>query len=190
MDIKKQTDQKKVLAYTVFFSLIITGCSSLSSIYLAYQNKRLTEQLLNNKQTIISPMVNSEKEFSFYGDRGDARYLRSMAISFLSLRLNVSAQNIEQSHEILLGYASDDLRAKLMEVLSREKKSLTIDNGVSAFYVKEIKVNPNTGLVDVVGNLEFYYGIKKIEPIRKHYQLRIEIRNSQLKLTNFVEIHE
>ena len=63
MDIKKQTDQKKVLAYTVFFSLIITGCSSLSSIYLAYQNKQLTEQLLNNKQTIISPMVNSEKEF-------------------------------------------------------------------------------------------------------------------------------
>jgi len=190
MDIKKQSDQKKVLAYTVVFCLVITFCSSLSSIYLIYQNKELTKQLLDNKQTIISPMVNLEKEFSFYGDRGDARYLRSMAISFLSLRLNVSAQNVEQSHEILLSYSSDDLRAKLIEVLSKEKKSLMVDNGASAFYVKEMKVNPNSGLIDVVGDVEFYYGIKKIEPIRKHYQLKIEMRNSQLKLTNFVEIHD
>lgn len=190
MIIGNEIAQKKILAYTVLFSLVITGCSALSSIYLAYQNKHLTEQLLNNKQTIIAPMVNSEKEYSFYGDRGDARYLRSMALSFLALRLDVSSQNVEQSHELLLSYASDDLRPKLLDVLSREKKSLTIDNGASAFYVKDMKVNPNNGLVDVVGNLEFYYGIKKISPIKKHYQIRIDMRNSQLKLTSFVEIHE
>lgn len=190
MDIKKQKDQRKVLAYAIIILLMITFFSSLVSLYLAYQNNKLFDDLRNNKQIIIRPMVDHENEYSFYGSRGDANYLRSMALSFLGLRLNVSAQNIEQSHEILLSYVSDELRPKLVEALAKEKKSMKIDNGASAFYIRDLKVSTSTGIVDVVGDLEFYYGIKRIQPIKKHYQLRIEMRNSKLKLTDFVEIIE
>lgn len=190
MDIKKQQDQRKVLASAMIILLVITFFSSLVSIYLVYQNSKLFDDLRNNKQTIVRPLVDLENGYSFYGVRGDARYLRAMALSFLVLRLNVSAQNIETSHDILLSYTSDELRPKLIEALSKEKKSLRIDNGASIFYVRDLKVSPTNGIVDVVGDLEFYYGIKKIQPIKKHYQLRIEMRNSQLKLTDFVEIPE
>ena len=190
MDIKKQTDQRKVLAYGMLILLGITFFSSISTIYLAYQNGKLVDEITANEKIIIEPMITNEKGYSFYGKRGDARYLRAIALSALSLRLDVSAQNVEQSHEILISMVSNELRPKLIEALSKEKKSLTIDNGSSAFYIKDLKVSPSNGIVDVVGDLEFYYGIKRIQPIKKHYQLRIEIRNSKLEITDFVELAE
>lgn len=190
MDIKKQRDERKTLAFALLGLFGLTFASVLLTILMFFRNVSLEEQIQKNEKIIIQPMVNSEQGFSFYGERGDARYLRLMALSFLSLRLDVSAQNVEQSHEILLSYSSEEFRAKLIEALSKEKKSLTVDNGASAFYVKDLRVSPSNGIVDVKGELKFSYGIRTIPTVQKHYQLKIDTRNGKLRLTDFVEISE
>lgn len=190
MDIKQQRDQRKSLAVGMLVLIVITVLSLVLAILLFFQNNKLKNELIDNKQVIIRPMVNMEQDFSFYGDRGDARYLRSMALSFVALRVNVSSQTVENSHEILVSYASEEFRPKLIEALSKEKKVLSVDNGASTFYVKNIQVSPSNGIVDVKGELKFYYGIKSINPINKHYRLRIDTRNSKVELSDFVELQE
>lgn len=188
MDIKQQKDQRRTLAVGVLIILLLLILSLVATITLVIQNQQLTRELIDNKQTIISPMVNVDKGFSFIGERGDARYLRAIGLSMANLRFNVSSQNVEQSHEILIGYASEEFRPKLIEVLSREKKVLNADNGASTFYPKRVQVSTSEGIIDLVGELKFYYGIRDIEPIKKHYRLRIETRNSRLEITDFVEL--
>lgn len=187
-NVKKKTE--RTLAITIVILVVITLSSSLLSHRLYSDNKKLRQEKEESKQVIITPMVNnaSGQEYSFYGERGDSRYLRLMALSFISLRLDVNAQNVEHSHEILLSYTSNELREKLIPVLSQEKKSLSVDNGAATFYTRSIKVSPSNGIVDIKGALEFSYGIRKTPPVNKHYRLRIETINSKLSLTDFVEI--
>ena len=147
------------------------------------------QNAIENRQIIITPMINNtNQEYGFKGERGGSDYLRLMGLSFISLRLDVNSQTVENSHEILLSYASNELREKLIPILSQEKRSLSVDNGSSVFYPKAIKVSPSNGIVDVKGELVFSYGIRKTPSVNKHYQLRIDMEKGLLKLTGFSEI--
>ncbi|NNH97769.1 TraE/TraK family type IV conjugative transfer system protein [Pasteurella multocida] len=192
MDFKKKKETSRALAVTIVILVSMVILSLIAVIMLINTNRGLTAQIVENKQTIVIPMVNNvnDQEFSFYGERGDARYLKLMALSFLSLRLDVTTQNVEYSHEILTSYLTDELKQKLVPILFQEKRRLAIDSGSSSFFVRKIQVSPSNGIVEVEGDLKFYYGIKDTKPIPKRYQLRIETRRSNLILTDFVEILE
>ncbi|TNH04039.1 hypothetical protein FHQ26_00610 [Testudinibacter sp. TR-2022] len=190
MDIKIKKSHEKTLVITMIILVVIVILSLGLAHRLYSDNRDLTSYIVNNKQTIIKPMVSADKEYSFIGERGDARYLRLMALSFLSLRLDVNAQNIESSHEVLISYLSSELREKLIPVLSQEKTRVKVNNGNSTFFLRNIKVSPSNGIVDIEGDLSFFYGIKEIPLIPKHYRLKIETRNNQLLLTDFVEMEK
>lgn len=190
MDINLKKSYERTLAVTVIVLVFMT-ILSIGFNYKLYSDYRaVLSQLVNNKQTIVEPMITDGKGFSFIGERGDARYLRLMAMSFVALRLDVTAQTVEHSHEILISYLGENLREKLIPVLSQEKQRLKINNGSSVFYLKQIKVSPSNGIVDIRGLLEYSYGINPVEPIEKHYQLRMETRNGRLELTDFVELQK
>lgn len=190
MEFNKKTNRERTLGIAILILVGIAGSTSLLAHRLYSDNQALHREVSENKQVIIAPMVNngSPESYSFIGERGDSRYLRLMGLSFLSLRLDVTAQTVEQSHEILSSYLSQELREKLVPILSQEKKSLSVDNGSSVFYPKKILVSPSNGIVDVTGDLVFSYGIRKTPSLPKHYQLRIETRSSKLELTDFKEI--
>ena len=187
MDYQLRKSTQKQLAIGILVCIIITILSLGICFRLVMQNSTLTTKLLNNRQTIITPMINHER-FSFYGTQGDARYLRLMGLSLLNLRLNVASQTIKESHDLLLAYSDNSLREKLITVLAQERQRLHINEASSTFYLKEIKVSPHNGIVDITGELHFFYGVKAIEPVNKHYRLRLETRNGALKLTDFVEL--
>lgn len=189
MDINRKKDLNRSLSIVV---IIMTGIALLTSL-LAHRlfstNQELVKLALDNKQIIVTPMINNtNQEYGFKGERGNSDYLRLMGLSFLSLRLDVNSQTVENSHEILLNYSSNELREKLTPILSQEKRSLSVDSGASVFYPKSIKVSPSNGIVDVQGELVFSYGIRKTPSVSKHYQLRIEVDKGLLKLTGFSEI--
>ncbi|EQA15443.1 TraE/TraK family type IV conjugative transfer system protein [Glaesserella parasuis] len=190
MDINRKKSNERALTIAIVILLSITILSLISTIFLLYDNAKLRAENKDNKQTIIAPMVNNllDNTYSFYGERGDANYLRLMGLSFLSLRLDVNAQIVEQSHEILLNHVSNELREKIIPVLAQEKKSINVDNGSSVFYVKKLQVSPNNGIIDAQGDLVFSYGIRKTSPVTKHYRLRIDSRNGKPVLTDFTEI--
>ncbi|GJI56954.1 hypothetical protein HEMROJRC1_20660 [Rodentibacter sp. JRC1] len=189
MDFNRIKDINRSLGIALLIMTGIAASTSLLAHRLYSTNKELVKTALENKQIIVTPMINNtNQEYGFKGERGNSDYLRLMGLSFLSLRLDVNSQTVENSHDILLSYASNDLREKLIPILSQEKRSLSVDNGASVFYPKAIKVSPGNGIVDVKGELVFSYGIRKIPSVNKHYQLRVDMERGLLRLTGFSEI--
>ena len=189
MNFNRIKELNRSLGIAVLIMTVIAASTSLLAHRLYSTNKELVQNAIENRQIIITPMINNtNQEYGFKGERGGSDYLRLMGLSFISLRLDVNSQTVENSHEILLGYASNELREKLIPILSQEKRSLSVDNGSSVFYPKAIKVSPSNGIVDVKGELVFSYGIRKTPSVNKHYQLRIDMEKGLLKLTGFSEI--
>lgn len=189
MDFNRIKDINRSLGIAVMVMTVIAASTSLLAHRLYSTNKELVQTALENKQIIVTPMINNtNQEYGFKGERGNSDYLRLMGLSFLSLRLDVNSQTVENSHDILLGYSSNELREKLIPILSQEKRSLSVDNGSSVFYPRAIKVSPSNGIVDVKGELIFSYGIRKTPSVNKHYQLRIDMEKGLLRLTGFSEI--
>lgn len=189
MNFNRIKELNRSLGIAVLIMTVIAASTSLLAHRLYSTNKELVQNAIENRQIIITPMINNgNQEYSFKGERGNSDYLRLMGLSMVSLRLDVNAQNVEQSHEILLGYATNDLREQLIPILSQEKRSLSVDNGASVFYPKTIRVSPSNGIVDIKGELVFSYGIRKTPPVDKHFQVRIEMEKGLLKLSGFSEI--
>lgn len=189
MNFNRIKELNRSLGIAVLIMTVITASTSLLAHRLYSTNKELVQNAIENRQIIITPMINNtNQEYGFKGERGGSDYLRLMGLSFASLRLDVNSQTVENSHEILLSYASNELREKLIPILSQEKRSLSVDNGSSVFYPKAIKVSPSNGIVDVKGELVFSYGIRKTPSVNKHYQIRIDMDKGLLKLTGFSEI--
>lgn len=189
MNFNRIKELNRSLGIAVLIMTVIAASTSLLAHRLYSTNKELVQNAIENRQIIVTPMINNtNQEYGFKGERGGSDYLRLMGLSFISLRLDVNSQTVENSHEILLGYASNELREKLIPILSQEKRSLSVDNGSSVFYPKAIKVSPSNGIVDVKGELVFSYGIRKTPSVNKHYQLRIDMEKGLLKLTGFSEI--
>lgn len=189
MNFNRIKELNRSLGIAVLIMTVIAASTSLLAHRLYSTNKELVQNAIENRQIIITPMINNtNQEYGFKGERGGSDYLRLMGLSFISLRLDVNSQTVENSHEILLGYASNELREKLIPILSQEKRSLSVDNGSSVFYPKAIKVSPSNGIVDVKGELVFSYGIRKTPSVNKHYQIRIDMDKGLLKLTGFSEI--
>ena len=189
MNFNRIKELNRSLGIAVLIMTVIAASTSLLAHRLYSTNKELVQNAIENRQIIITPMINNtNQEYGFKGERGGSDYLRLMGLSFISLRLDVNSQTVENSHEILLSYASNELREKLIPILSQEKRSLSVDNGSSVFYPKAIKVSPSNGIVDVKGELVFSYGIRKTPSVNKHYQLKIDMEKGLLKLTGFSEI--
>lgn len=189
MNFNRIKELNRSLGIAVLIMTVIAASTSLLAHRLYSTNKELVQNAIENRQIIITPMINNtNQEYGFKGERGGSDYLRLMGLSFASLRLDVNFQTVENSHEILLSYASNELREKLIPILSQEKRSLSVDNGSSVFYPKAIKVSPSNGIVDVKGELVFSYGIRKTPSVNKHYQIRIDMDKGLLKLTGFSEI--
>lgn len=173
-------------------AIIILLAISILSLGLCYRlhndNRSLTNALVNNKQIIIQPM-GVAREFSFIGERGDARYLRAIGASLVNFRLNVTNSNIQASHDFLLAYACEGQEKILKPVLADERLRVKDKEASSVFYIGQILVDPDTGLVDITGKLEFTYGINTpSKPVPKHYQLRIDTRNEGMCFNSFVEV--
>ncbi|MBF1199177.1 MAG: hypothetical protein HXM22_01330 [Haemophilus parainfluenzae] len=189
MNFSRIKEINRSLGIALLIMTFIAASMSLLAHRLFSTNQELVQTALENKQIIVTPMINNgNQEYSFKGERGNSDYLRLMGLSFVSLRLDVNAQNVEQSHEILLSYTTNELREQLIPILSQEKRSLSVDNGSSVFYPKTIRVSPTNGIVDVQGELVFSYGIRKTPPVDKHFQVRILMEKGLLKLSGFTEI--
>lgn len=111
MEFKLTAARNRNLSVAIVILLIISILSLALCHRLYSDNRDLTEALVNNKQTIVLPM-GANKAFAFNGERGDARYIRLMALSLLNLRLNVSNETAAESHALLQAYACDGQKEK------------------------------------------------------------------------------
>lgn len=187
MEFKLTAARNRNLSVAIVILLVISILSPALCHRLYSDNRDLTEALVNNKQIIVLPM-GANKAFAFNGERGDARYIRLMALSLLNLRLNVSNETAAESHALLQAYACDGQKEKMEPALNAERRLLKANDGSSAFYPADFKVWADKGIVEVVGKLQFIYGLQKPEPVDKRYQLRIDTRNDGMCFNAFVEV--
>lgn len=187
MEYRLKASNNRSLAISIVILLLIAILALGVCFRLIKVNQQLTEDLVNNRQIIIQPL-GANKEFAFSGAKGDARYLRLIALSFLNLRLNVSKETVQANHDLLLAYACEGQRKVMLPVLAEEKKRITLTEGSSVFYPQVLRVAADTGLVDITGDLVFTYGMKSLDPLPKHYQIRMDTRNDGLCYNAFVEV--
>ncbi|MCW1877184.1 TraE/TraK family type IV conjugative transfer system protein [Erwinia sp. INIA-01] len=187
MEYKLRTAGNRNMGVAIIVLLFMTITAMALAWRIYGDNKELTDKLLNNRQTIIVP-YGADTPFSFTGERGDARYLRLMALAWLNLRLNINSDNAQASHSMLIASACDGSEKELKPVLAQEAARVAGNSGSSVFYPKDLNVWTDKGVVDITGDLVLTYGLNAAEPVHKHYRLRTDTRNNRLCWSAFLEV--
>ncbi len=89
-------------------------------------------RLQNEQRTAVTPM-GFNVPFAVSQNSADASYLQQMALSFIALRLNVSPEIVDASHQALLQYIRPGAQNQMKVILAEEAKLIKKDNVNSAF---------------------------------------------------------
>ncbi|GJI51516.1 hypothetical protein ECZC21_51940 [Escherichia coli] len=125
--------------------------------------------------------------FAVSQNSADASYLQQMALSFIALRLNVSSETVDASHQALLQYIRPGAQNQMKVILAEEAKRIKTDNVNSAFFQTSVRVWPQYGRVEIRGVLKTWIGDSKPFTDIKHYILILKRENGVTWLDNFGE---
>lgn len=89
----------RVLAISFIFMALLIVLSLAVNVIQGINNYRLQ----NEQRTAVTPM-GFNASFAVSQNSADASYLQQMALSFIALRLNVSSETVDASHQALLQY--------------------------------------------------------------------------------------
>ncbi|OUF58268.1 protein TraB [Escherichia coli] len=117
----------------------------------------------------------------------DASYLQQMALSFIALRLNVSPEIVDASHQALLQYIRPGAQNQMKVILAEEAKLIKKDNVNSAFFQTSVRVWPQYGRVEIRGIRKTWIGNSEPFIDIKHYILILKRENGVTWLDNFGE---
>ncbi|MEI1476807.1 type IV conjugative transfer system protein TraE, partial [Escherichia coli] len=140
----------------------------------------------NEQRTAVTPM-GFNVPFAVSQNSADASYLQQMALSFIALRLNVSSETVDASHQALLQYIRPGAQNQMKVILAEEAKRIKNDNVNSAFFQTSVRVWPQYGRVEIRGVLKTWIGDSKPFTDIKHYILILKRENGVTWLDNFGE---
>ncbi|MER2572155.1 type IV conjugative transfer system protein TraE, partial [Escherichia coli] len=123
----------------IFMSVLIVLSLSVNVIQ-GVNNYRLQ----NEQRTAVTPM-GFNVPFAVSQNSADASYLQQMALSFIALRLNVSPEIVDASHQALLQYIRPGAQNQMKVILAEEAKLIKKDNVNSAFFQTSVRVWPQYG---------------------------------------------
>ena len=89
----------RVMAIAFIFMSVLIVLSLTVNVIQGVNNYRLQ----NEQRTAVTPM-GFNVPFAVSQNSADASYLQQMALSFIALRLNVSPEIVDASHQALLQY--------------------------------------------------------------------------------------
>lgn len=185
MSVKAQVPGNKVVGYIIVGLLFFLTVSLASNIYLEVTNRAL----VHKREKIVVPMT-FDAPFVVSESEASAPYLQMMALSFLSLRLNVSRETVDMNHDFLLSYVRAESRERFSPVLAAEAKRIKENVVTSAFYHTAIKVYPSASIIDIRGVLKTWIGNSlPLEEI-KHYRLQLSYRAGVTSIEKFVEVDD
>lgn len=185
MSVKAQVSGNKVVGHIIVGMLIFLALSLISNIYLVVTNRAL----VNKREKIVVPMA-FDAPFVVSESEASTTYLQMMALSFLSLRLNISPETVDMNHGFLLTYVRAESREKFSPVLNAEAKRIKKNAVTSAFYQTAINVYPSASIVDIRGVLKTWIGNSKPLEEIKHYRLQLSYRAGVTSIEKFVEVDD
>lgn len=185
MSVKAHVSGHKVVGYTIVGLLFFLALSLISNIYLEITNRTL----IDKREKIVVPMA-FDAPFVVSEIQASAPYLQMMALSFLSLRLNVSPETAEMNHAFLLSYVRTETHEQFAPVLAAEAKRIKENAVTSAFYQTAIAVYPSARIVDIRGVLKTWIGHSNPLQEIKHYRLQLSYRAGVTGIEKFVEVDD
>ncbi len=185
MSVKAQISGNKVVGYIIVGLLSFLALSLISNIYLEVTNRAL----VNKREKIVVPMA-FDAPFVVSENQASAPYLQMMALSFLSLRLNVSPETVDMNHGFLLSYVRTEAHEQFAPVLTAEAKRIKENAVTSAFYQTSMNVYPSASIVDIRGVLKTWIGNSKPLEEIKHYRLQLSYRAGVTSIEKFVEVDD
>lgn len=165
----------RVLAISFIFMALLIVLSLAVNVIQGINNYRLQ----NEQRTAVTPMG--------FNASFDASYLQQMALSFIALRLNVSSETVDASHQALLQYIRPGAQNQMKVILAEEARRIKADNVNSAFFQTSVRVWPQYGRVEIRGVLKTWIGDSKPFTDIKHYILILKRENGVTWLDNFGE---
>lgn len=119
----------RVLAISFIFMALLIVLSLAVNVIQGINNYRLQ----NEQRTAVTPM-GFNASFAVSQNSADASYLQQMALSFIALRLNVSSETVDASHQALLQYIRPGAQNQMKVILAEEARRIKADNVNSAFF--------------------------------------------------------
>lgn len=186
MSVKAQISGNKVVGYIIVGLLSFLALSLVSNIYLEVTNRAL----INKREKIVVPMA-FDAPFVVSENQASAPYLQMMALSFLSLRLNVSPETVDMNHKFLLSYVKTESQKEFKPVLDAEANKIKNNAVTSAYYLTSIKVNPADNTIDIRCILKTWIGNSNhpLEEI-KHYRLALNYLAGVTTIGKFLEVDD
>lgn len=118
----------RVMAIAFIFMSVLIVLSLAVNVIQGINNYRLQ----NEQRTAVTPM-GFNVPFAVSQNSADASYLQQMALAFIALRLNVSPEIVDASHQALLQYIRPGAQNQMKVILAEEAKLIKKDNVNSAF---------------------------------------------------------
>ncbi|ECD4126882.1 type IV conjugative transfer system protein TraE [Salmonella enterica subsp. enterica serovar Enteritidis] len=162
----------RVLAISFIFMALLIVLSLAVNVIQGINNYRLQ----NEQRTAVTPM-GFNAPFAVSQNSADASYLQQMALSFIALRLNVSSETVDASHQALLQYIRPGAQNQMKVILAEEARRIKADNVNSAFFQTSVRVWPQYGRVEIRGVLKTWIGDSKPFTDIKHYILILKREN-------------
>ncbi|EHP5545141.1 type IV conjugative transfer system protein TraE [Salmonella enterica] len=175
----------RVLAIAFIFMSLLIILSLTVNVIQGINNYRLQ----NEQRTVVIPMGFSAP-FAVSQNSADASYLQQMALAFIAMRLNVSSETVDGSHQALLQYIRPGAQNEMKVILADEARRIKADNVNSAFLQTSVRVWPQYGRVEIRGILKTWIGDSKPFTDIKHYVLILKRENGLTWLDNFGEIDD
>ncbi|HBB3100984.1 TPA: type-F conjugative transfer system secretin TraK [Escherichia coli] len=172
----------RVMAIAFIFMSVLIVLSLSVNVIQGVNNYRLQ----NEQRTAVTPMA-FYAPFAVSQNSADASYLQQMALSFIALRLNVSSETVDASHQALLQYIRPGAQNQMKVILAEEAQRIKNDNVNSAFFQTSVRVWPQYGRVEIRGVLKTWIGDSKPFTDIKHYILILKRENGVTWLDNFGE---
>ncbi|MFV8801871.1 type IV conjugative transfer system protein TraE [Yersinia sp. LJYL362] len=185
MELTARNSSNKIIAITLISLFFLLVLSLAGTIILGLQNHYLS----THQKTIVTPMGFSAP-FSVSEADGSPGYMQMMALSFLSLRLNVSPETVDANHQFLVSFAKPGAQPEFKVTLAEEARRIKQNEVNSAFYNTSIKVFPAENIVEVRGFLKTWIGNGKPSSETKHYNLKLDYADGITSIVAFIEVDD
>lgn len=184
LQIKESRDKKIALAFiglSSLFAVSILGNAITGSLAWYFYKTR---------DQIITPMAYNQP-FNTHVKSGDSSALSMFAMSFASLRLNVSPENIDSNHKILLRFVPSESRDAMKKALDVEADRIK-KGGISTRYDMIDLVQTGDGAMEMKVRLSpstTNGGIIIPLPQQdKSFRINMAYENGIIRLYDFLEL--
>ena len=165
------------LSFVTILSLVINVIQGINNY-----------RLQNEQKVVVTPML-YHAPFAVSQNQSDASFLEQMALSFISLRLNVTPETVDAQHQQLLRYVLPASQNSLKVQLAEDAKRIKDNNVNATFYMTSIRAWPAENRVDIRGELKTWIGDSKPYSEIKSYVIQFSRVDGVSWLARFGEIN-